>query len=73
MAFTYFDMDLYRPTRDCLKLLKNHLTKGSVIVFDELCHEDCPGETAALKEVFGLDAFAIRRTPTSDTASFVVI
>ena len=37
VAFAYFDMDLYEPTRECLEILKDYTTKGTVIGFDELC------------------------------------
>ena len=36
VALAYFDFDLYAPTRACLEALQPHLTKGSVLVFDEL-------------------------------------
>lgn len=38
-----------------------HLTKGSVIGFDELNFHAFPGETLALKEVLGLGKYSIRR------------
>ena len=73
VAFAYFDMDLYEPTRECLEILKDYTTKGTVIGFDELCYEGFPGETLALKEVFGLDRYRIQRTPLSSSASFIVL
>jgi len=73
IALAYFDFDLYAPTRDCLKAIKPHLTKGSVLAFDELNCPDFPGETLALREVLGLDSFSIRRLPLSPLTSFLVI
>jgi hypothetical protein len=74
IALAHFDMDIYEPTRRCLELLKNRLTKGSVIAFDELNSLECPGETVALREVFGLDRWAIRRSPShSGQGSWVVV
>ena len=29
-------MDIYKPTKDCLKILTNYVTKGTIIAFDEL-------------------------------------
>jgi hypothetical protein len=63
VALAYFDFDIYQPTKDCLELLRPHLTRGSVLAFDELNCADFPGETLAVKEVLGLDRYAIRRVP----------
>ena len=57
----------------CLKAIKEHLTKGSIIGFDELNLHDFPGETLALKEVFGLDRYRIIRSPYSSVQSYIVI
>ncbi|MFA5903232.1 MAG: TylF/MycF/NovP-related O-methyltransferase [Desulfobacula sp.] len=73
IALVYFDFDLYEPTRQCLQLMKNHITKGTVIGFDELNLPEFPGETLALKEVLGLDMYQIRRSPNSSGVSYIVI
>ncbi|MEW7864218.1 crotonobetainyl-CoA--carnitine CoA-transferase [Aeromonas diversa] len=73
VALAYFDFDLYAPTKACLEALRPHLTKGSVLAFDELNWPGFPGETLALKEVLGLDRYAIRRTPHNPGPSYLVI
>lgn len=73
IALAYFDLDLYEPTKKCLALIKNHLTKGSVIGFDELALAEFPGETLALKEEFGISNCEIKRNPTLGYQSFMVI
>ncbi len=73
IALAYFDMDLYQPTRDCLQAIKGHLTQGSVIGFDELNDPSTPGETLALKEVFGLGKYAVRRYPHCARTSYLVV
>jgi hypothetical protein len=73
IAMAYFDFDLYKPTRVCLEAIQPHLTKGSVIAFDELNMPEFPGETRAFKEVLGLSKFAIRRMPFSPLTSYIVI
>ena len=73
IALAYFDFDIYEPTKKCLELIRSHLTKGSVVGFDELNWPSFPGETKAVKEVFGLDKYAIRRSPLNPSPSFVVI
>jgi hypothetical protein len=73
VALAYFDFDIYEPTKKCLELIKGHLTKGSVIGFDELNWPSFPGETIAVKEVLGLDRYAIGRSPLNPSPSFIVI
>jgi hypothetical protein len=73
IALAYFDFDLYAPTKRCLELIKDHLTKGSVIGFDELNWPAFPGETVALQEVFGLSRHAIRRSPLNPSPSYLVV
>jgi len=73
VAFAYFDMDLYEPTKECLEVIKNYVTKGTVIGFDELNVHDFPGETIALREVFGLNRFRINRSKFSSIQSYIII
>lgn len=75
VAFAYFDMDIYEPTKRCLELLRPHLTKGSVLGFDELNSPEFPGETLAVREVFGLAQVALQRTGHGNPGlpSFLVI
>lgn len=73
IAFAYFDFDLYEPTKVCLEAILPHLTKGSVIGFDELNFHAFPGETLALKEVLGLGKYSIRRNRYNPNVSYIVI
>lgn len=73
VSLAYFDFDIYEPTVACLNAIKDRLTKGSVIGFDELNHKDYPGETLALKEVLGLGKYQIRHSKFSPTQSYIVI
>ncbi|MFA4917243.1 MAG: hypothetical protein WC560_11325 [Syntrophales bacterium] len=73
VALAYFDFDLYEPTKKCLEAIKPHLTKGSIIGFDELNDPDSPGETIALREVFGLDKYSIKRPPITSRVSYLVV
>ena len=72
IALAYFDLDLYEPTRKCLERIKGHLTKGSIIGFDQLNLSAFPGETLALKEVLGLSNYRIMRSPLSSYASYII-
>ncbi len=73
VALAYFDFDIYEPTKKCLEVISKHITKGSIIGFDELNHGDFPGETLALKEIFGLDKYQVRRLPIDSCPSYIVI
>jgi hypothetical protein len=73
VALAYFDMDLYEPTAQCLRLLKGRLTQGSIVGFDELNHAKFPGETLAVREVLGLENVRLMRSPWSADESFFVV
>ncbi|TDD86505.1 class I SAM-dependent methyltransferase [Actinomadura darangshiensis] len=61
IALAYFDLDLYEPTRDTLRAILPHLTRGSIVAFDEFAHPKWPGETTALQEVIGFDQVSLRQ------------
>jgi hypothetical protein len=73
ISFAYFDFDIYEPTKVCLELILERLTKGSILAFDELNYWRFPGETLALKEVLGLSKYKIQRGKNSGTVSYIVI
>lgn len=50
LSFAYIDFDLYEPTRIALDFIDDCLSIGGVIVFDEACMPEWPGETLAMKE-----------------------
>jgi hypothetical protein len=72
ISFAYFDMDIYKPTVECLKLLKPHLTKGSIVGFDELNFPAFPGETIAFQEAVGANNIALKRNAYCHMESFFV-
>lgn len=72
VSFAYFDMDLYDPTMRCLKLLMKHVTKGSVIGFDELNFPNFPGETLAFQEIIGAKNVRLQRNSVAHTECFFV-
>ena len=73
IAFAYFDMDIYAPTEKCLRLIQKHLTKGSVVGFDELNFADFPGETCAFQEVVGSVTVKLRQNPYCSAEMFYVV
>jgi hypothetical protein len=72
IAMAIFDMDLYEPTRDVLKLVLPRLTRGSLLIFDELNCRKFPGETIALREVIGTHNIHLQRSPLQPFASWAV-
>lgn len=72
IAFAYFDFDLYAPTRNVLEIIKERLTKGAIIAFDELNYPKFPGETIAFQEVLGISNYHIKRAPYSSTVSYII-
>jgi hypothetical protein len=72
VALAYFDMDIYQPTRDALEAIRPHLTRGSVLGFDEACFAPMPGETIALREVLGLDNVRLQRVPYCPAPAFLI-
>jgi len=73
IALAYFDLDLYGPTKACLDLIKDRITPGTVLGFDELNDPDTPGETLAFQECLGLRNVAVKRFPYNARTSYVVI
>ena len=72
VALAYMDFDIYEPTKKCLIAIKDRLVKGSIVAFDELCDSDSPGETKAVREVFGLNNIKLKRFPYSSRVSYFI-
>lgn len=73
ISLAIFDFDIYTPTKAALEAMRPHFCRGSVLVFDELCDDIFPGETVALREVFGLNDLRVERLPTTARVSYVVL
>lgn len=73
LSLVFFDMDIYKPTVQILNKIKNHITKGSVIVFDEVCDELSPGETIALKETIGLKNINLKRWQYNSRLTYFIV
>lgn len=73
ISIAVFDFDIYAPTKAALEAIKPHLSRGSILVFDELCDDIFPGETIALMESFGIKNLKINRYPMTSRISYVEI
>ena len=72
IAIAYFDFDLFTPTKVCLEKLLPRLTKGSIIVFDELNCPEFPGETLALQQVLGVNRISLRNDSNNPYVSWFI-
>ena len=72
ISMAIFDMDLYKPTKDVLEKILPRLTRGSLLVFDELNSPFFPGETTALAEVLGLGNLKLKRTPIQPYCAWAI-
>jgi hypothetical protein len=73
IALAYFDMQLHKPTKKCLKAIRPYITRGTVIAMDDLNCSEFAGETLAFKEVIGLDRYRIIRSQFLPDRSIIVI
>ena len=73
VAFAYFDVALYRPTRAALEAIKPHLVSGSVLLLDELTWPESPGEAIAFKEVFRRDEVQIEKCALYPSKTIVTV
>lgn len=73
VAFAYFDMALYKPTKAALMAIKPHLVSGSVLLLDELTWAESPGEAIAFKEVFDRSEVQIEKCALYPSKAIVTI
>ncbi len=73
IALAYFDMQLYRPTKVCLKAILPHLVRGSVVAMDEINAAEFPGETVALREILDLTKYPIYRSKFLPDRSYIIV
>lgn len=73
VALLILDMDVYQATADVLRAAQDRLTKGSIVVLDELASKAFPGETQAFMEVVGSRAVRLRRFPLQPMAAYYIV
>jgi hypothetical protein len=72
VSMVIFDVDLYEPTFIGLEAIIPRLTKGSLLVFDELNAEAFPGETRALDASVGLQNLRLQHDPHQPNCAWAV-
>ena len=73
VAFAYFDIGTYAPTYEALRVIKNHLVPGSVLLLDQLTWAEEPGEARAFRKVFGQDGYTIEKCALYPSKAIVTI
>jgi hypothetical protein len=74
LALVYFDMDLYAPTLECLKLIQPFLSKGSILVFDDFNNENFKGESKAVLDYYGnFNRFKFENLPFYSRLTYIEI
>jgi len=72
VSMAIFDVDVYEPTKIALESVLPRLTKGSVLVFDEINCQHFPGETLALQEVLKSNNIRLRRHPHQTFCAYAI-
>ena len=72
VGMAIFDLDIYQPTKAGLHGILPRLTRGSILVFDELNTPEFPGETTALSEVLGLDRLRLQHFPHQPRSAWAI-
>ena len=73
IAFAYFDIGLYEPTKAAILAIKPHSSPGSIILLDELTWSDSPGEAIAFKETFQDMRFTIEKCKLYPSKSIITL
>jgi hypothetical protein len=73
ISLAIFDMDLYEPTKVVLEKIRDRLTRGSILVFDEFNCKYFPGETTAVIEALGLRNIRPVRHPLQSYCAIVEV
>jgi MoxR-like ATPase len=73
ISLLYLDFDIYKPTKEALKLFLPRMPHGSVLVLDEINNSRWPGETAALMEEMNLKKYAIKNFYYEPDISYIIL
>lgn len=71
ISLLYLDFDLYEPTLEALKIFIPRMSKGSIVVFDELNCINFPGETSAYLEFFKNQEITLERSHIDPWISWI--
>ena len=70
ISLLHLDLDFYAPTKKVLHLAIDRMPKGAIVVFDEINHDDYPGETVAVMEELGIKNINLNRVQEASMAGY---
>lgn len=73
ISLLYLDFDIYKPTKEALKIFLPRMSSGAVIVFDEVNNPDWPGETTALIEELDLNKYKLKQFCYEPNISYIIL
>lgn len=73
VALLYLDFDIYKPTKEALRIFLPRMPRGAIVAFDEINHPDWPGETVALLEELNLNKYRLRKFYYEPNISYIVL
>ncbi len=73
IALLYLDFDIYKPTKEALKIFLPRMPKGAILAFDEINNPGWPGETLALLEALNLNKHALKQFYYEPNISYIVL
>lgn len=71
VSMLHLDVDLYEPTLHSLNTFLPRMSKGSIIIFDEVNQEGYPGETLALLKSNLLNTYKLERFSFEPGLSYI--
>jgi len=73
VSLLYLDFDIYKPTKEAIKIFLPRMPHGSILAFDEINNPDWPGETTALLEELDLNKYELKQFYYEPNISYIVI
>lgn len=73
IALLYLDFDIYKPTKEALKIFLPKMPKGGILAFDEINNPDWPGETLALLEALNLNKHKLKQFYYEPNISYIIL
>lgn len=73
ISLLFLDFDIYEPTKKALEIFLPRMSKGSIIVFDQINHEMWPGETIALLEKMNIKKYKIEKFNFEINMSYIIL
>jgi len=73
VSLLYLDFDIYKPTKEALKMFLSRMPKGAILAFDEINNPEWPGETMALLESLDLNKYELKQFYYEPNVSYIIL